>query len=94
MPALHPLTISQLLAVRASCEATIWGINALLQADEELKKSSAHGLLPFGQEDQEDQEPKPEGPETCPHPDQHRRIAPVMGKPSRQVCGLCRQEVK
>lgn len=102
MTKLHPLMVAQLLAVRAACEATIWGVNALLEASQPADDSPQPNGGPQNENRSQNQsqppemaEPgQPEGPEQCPHPVEQRRSAPVMGNPNRQMCGLCRQEVK
>lgn len=93
MQQLSPAIIAQLLATRATCEATIWGINALLEQNEQLV--GQHPAEPPNESQSQcpNQSQSSTEPGTCPHPAELRQRAPVMGNPNRTMCGQCRQEV-
>lgn len=79
---LDPVLAVQLKAIRAQCEATIWMVTAVLQAQ------GGEGAPP-SQVSQSETES-----EECTHPMEARRSIAAMGNPGRQICGICRKEVK
>lgn len=103
--AIHPMALAQLRAMRATCEATIWQIDALLAFNDSLEESGPtlpqsppSPPLPNSEQEETSQEdssdPIPEGPMPCSHPPEWKQAAPAMGRPTRGICRLCNKEVQ